>query len=260
MQRLALGVQYDGTDFLGWQAQANGRTVQAVLDAAISSVASSAVVTHAAGRTDTGVHASNQVAHFDTSATRAPRQWRLGINSNLPEDVKVTWVHEVNAEFDARRSATARRYRYLIVQAGACPVLARRFAWCIRDRLDHAAMTRAVTALLGEHDFSAFRAAGCQSRSAMRFLSRVSLRMLDDVLSIEFTANAFLYHMVRNLVGTLVEIGRTRKDPSWACELLEGGDRKLAAPTAPASGLSLVGVEYPDVFGLPSASELLMPL
>lgn len=255
MTRYALGIEYDGTDFQGWQAQPHGRTVQAALEAAVAAVADAEIRVHVAGRTDTGVHASHQVAHFDSAAVRDERQWLLGINGNLPDDVCVSWIRAVTPAFDARRSATARRYQYLVVRGRARPVLLRRRVWWIRDSLDCAAMTRASLSLLGEHDFSAFRAAGCQSRSPMRYLSRVGFRNAGELLSLEFTANAFLYHMVRNIVGLLVEIGRGRQSPQWAAEVLAGRDRTRAAPTAPALGLTLIDVAYPPKFDLPRPRE-----
>lgn len=258
MRRFALGVEYDGTDFLGWQAQRTGRTVQSVLESAVSRVAAGPVRLRAAGRTDTGVHAAQQVAHFDTPAVRTDRQWLLGINTNLPEDVSVQWVREVGPEFDARKSAVSRRYCYLIRQAAYPSALARRRTWWVRDQLDRAAMTAATTRLLGEQDFSAFRAAGCQSNTPMRCLIRVSIRTCGELLAIDFTANAFLYHMVRNIVGLLVEIGKSRRPPEWAAEILAGRDRRLVPATAPAAGLCLVDVSYPPECGLPAARE--MPL
>lgn len=249
--RYALAVEYDGTDFVGWQTQLDGRSVQSALAAAVSRVASEPVQVHAAGRTDAGVHALGQVAHFDSSAVRSAREWQLGINSNLPEDVAVRWIVPVAPDFDARRCAVSRRYRYCIVPGTQRPVLRRRHAWWVREPLDCAAMTRAAAHWLGERDFSAFRAANCQSSTPMRYLERVRVERRDGLILLEFTANAFLYHMVRNLVGTLVEIGRGAREPDWAAALLAGRDRTKAAATAPARGLVLVDVVYPERFGLP---------
>jgi tRNA pseudouridine38-40 synthase len=253
MPRIALGVEYDGTDFVGWQPQQNGRSVAVELAAAVSAVANEAVHVHAAGRTDAGVHATGQVAHFDTSASRSSRGWLLGINSNLPPDIAVAWVREVPADFDARRSALARRYRYVIASAPTRPAVARRFVWWLRDRLDCAAMTRASIAWLGEHDFSAFRAADCQSSTPMRRVHAIGIARYDERIEIEVTANSFVYHMVRNLVGALAEIGRGRASPAWATELLVGRDRTKGAATAPAQGLTLIEVRYPAELGLPTS-------
>ncbi|MBN1237438.1 MAG: tRNA pseudouridine(38-40) synthase TruA [Gammaproteobacteria bacterium] len=254
MPRVALGVEYDGTDFFGWQTQRDQRSVQSTLTAAVGKVAAEAATVHGAGRTDTGVHALRQVVHFDTRAVRTPRQWVLGINSNLPDDVRVHWARDVAEDFDARRSAIARRYRYLILNADVASALLRRRVWWLRDRLDCAAMTRAAQALLGENDFSAFRAAGCQSRTPMRRLDSVGVSRHGTLVALEFVANAFLHHMVRNLVGVLAEVGAGRAPPGWAADLLAGRDRTAAGVTAPAAGLTLVDVEYPERFGLPAAS------
>ncbi|HEU4616965.1 MAG TPA: tRNA pseudouridine(38-40) synthase TruA [Gammaproteobacteria bacterium] len=254
MPRVALGVEYDGGDFVGWQAQRNGRSVQDVLTAAVSRVAAERVTLQGAGRTDAGVHALQQVVHFDTLASREPRQWVLGINSNLPPDVRVHWAKAVGSEFDARRSATARRYRYLILCSSTESPLLRRRVWWLRTELDCAAMSRAALAWLGEQDFSAFRAASCQSRSPRRFLASVGVARRPPLVALEFTANAFLHHMVRNLVGALVEIGAKRASADWAAALLAGRDRRAGAVTAPAQGLTLVDVSYPARFEIPAAS------
>jgi tRNA pseudouridine38-40 synthase len=252
MTRIALGVEYDGTDFVGWQLQREGRTVQAALEAAVGSVADAPITIHAAGRTDAGVHAARQVVHFDAEAERSPRQWVLGINANLPDDVAVHWAREVDDGFDARRSAVWRRYRYRILQQPTRSALERRRSWWVREPLDVAAMTTAAVAWLGENDFSAFRAAGCQSSTPMRRLIALAFAHEGPMLAIDFKANAFLQHMVRNLVGALVEIGRGTQAPSWARALMASGDRTLGGVTAPPQGLTLVEVAYPAEFGLPT--------
>lgn len=252
MPKVALGIEYDGTDFFGWQSQRDRRSVQSTLTAAVGCVAAEGVVVHGAGRTDTGVHALQQVVHFETTARRTARQWLLGINSNLPKDVRVQWAREVPSDFDARRSATARRYRYLVLSAEAESALLHRRVWWVRHSLDCAAMTRAALGLLGENDFSAYRAASCQSRTAMRCLTAVGVTRIGRITALEFVANAFLHHMVRNLVGVLVEIGAGRASSAWAAELLAGRDRRAAAMTAPARGLTLVDVTYPEQFDLPA--------
>lgn len=251
VQRTAVGLEYDGSDFVGWQVQRAGRSVQGALQAAATAVADEPVDVTGAGRTDAGVHAGCQVAHFDTHARRTTRQWLLGINSNLPEDVAVRWVRLVDRDFHARRSATARRYRYLILERETRSALLRRRTWWRRERLDCTAMTAAADGLLGERDFSAFRAAGCQSATPMRRLMSVAVYRSDGLLHLEFTANAFLQHMVRNLVGVLVEIGRGAAPPGWAAEVLASRDRTRGGVTAPARGLTLVGVRYPSRYGLP---------
>jgi tRNA pseudouridine38-40 synthase len=254
MQRIALGLEYDGSDFVGWQQQREGRSVQATLAAALSSVADQDVTVHGSGRTDAGVHAAEQVAHFDTAARRTPRQWILGVNSRLPDDVAVRWAMDVAADFDARRTALWRRYRYLLLQRPSRSVLLRRRCWWIRETLDCAAMAAAGASWLGEHDFSAFRAAGCQSTTPMRRLMTFEIRRFGAVVAVDFTANAFLQHMVRNLVGALTEIGRGRAPAHWAAELLASRDRTAGGVTAPAHGLTLVQVAYPERFGLPDGA------
>jgi tRNA pseudouridine38-40 synthase len=255
MPRIALGLEYDGSDFIGWQIQPAGRSVEGTLAAAVSFVAGEAVGVRGSGRTDAGVHALQQVAHFDTNVIRSPRQWLLGINSNLPADVAVRWVREVSSDFDARRSATSRRYRYTVLQQGPRSALLRRQAWWLRQPLDCAAMTAAATAWLGEHDFSSFRGAGCQAKSPMRRLMaiRIARRPHGEgvLVTFEFTANAFLLHMVRNLVGTLVAIGSGELSPRDAAAILERRDRRQAGVTAPPEGLSLVEILYEPRFGLP---------
>jgi len=248
MPRIALGLEYDGTDFVGWQIQRAGRSVEAALAAAVEAVANEPTTVHGAGRTDAGVHAAQQVAHFDTSAERSERQWLLGINSNLPPDVAVRWVREVPATFDARRSAVRRRYRYSVLQQPTRPALARARVWWIREPLDAAAMSAASLHWLGEHDFSAFRAAGCQAKSPMRRLMAVGIARADRaggvLWQLDFTANAFLQHMVRNLVGTMLDVGRGYMSLDDVPSILASRDRRLAGPTAPARGLFLHSVEY----------------
>ena len=251
MTRIALGLEYDGTDFVGWQQQRQGRSVQQELAAAVSAVADEPVGVHGSGRTDAGVHAAGQVAHFDTRAQREPRQWLLGINSLLADDIAVSWAKAVDSDFDARRSAKWRRYRYQVLQQPTPSALARRRCWWVRDTLDCAAMTAAAAYWLGENDFSAFRAAGCQSSSPLRRLMSVSVMRSGPLVVLEFKANAFLQHMVRNLVGALAEIGRGRQPAGWAAELLVGGDRTAGGVTAPPQGLTLVEIAYPERFGLP---------
>jgi len=259
MPRIALGLEYDGTDFIGWQIQPNGRSIEGVLANAASFVAGEPVIVHGSGRTDAGVHALQQVAHFDTRVTRTPRQWLLGINSNLPPDVAAHWVQEMPTDFNARRSAVSRRYRYTILVKPTRPALQRQRVWWLRESLDCAAMTAAAAAWLGEHDFSAFRAAGCQAKSPMRRLMAVRIAerrsTAETLVTFEFTANAFLQHMVRNFVGTLVAVGRGEASPADAAAILERRDRTQAGETAPPAGLELVEVAYPPRFGVPCHTD-----
>jgi len=251
--RIAMGIEYDGTAYNGWQRQRTGRGVQAVLEKALSVVAASDIDITCAGRTDTGVHATAQVVHFDSPVERSDRGWLLGANSNLPDDVNVCWVRSVSDEFHARYSALARRYRYLILNRLVRPSLLRDRAWWVYDDLSADRMQAAAQHLLGEHDFSTFRAAGCQARTAQRNVTDVSVERRDDWISITISANAFLQHMVRNITGSLVAVGRGDQPPEWVAEVLEKRDRKQAAEAAPAQGLTLIGVEYPPEFGLPEA-------
>jgi tRNA pseudouridine38-40 synthase len=251
--RFAVGLEYDGTDFAGWQVQSHAPSVQASLNAAIAAVADHPVSTLGAGRTDAGVHATWQVAHFESAAERSLRSWLLGINSNLPAGVVARWLVPVPVDFHARHSARSRTYCYLIQQGPVRPALLRHRAWWVRDALDPAAMVAAATALLGEHDFSSFRGAGCQSRSPVRRLDRLDLVAVHGGLCVVARATGFLHHMVRNLVGTLVAVGTGQRRSDAIPALLAARDRCLAAPTAPAAGLYLTGVDYPPGYGLPSA-------
>ncbi|MGE4658782.1 MAG: tRNA pseudouridine(38-40) synthase TruA [Gammaproteobacteria bacterium] len=255
MARIALGLEYDGTDFVGWQSQRAGRSVQGALAGAVSSVANEPITVNASGRTDAGVHAAQQVAHFDTTAERKCHQWVLGINSNLPPDVAVLWAKKVPAGFDARRTALSRHYRYVLLQRSIRPAIVRWRTWWSRELLDCSAMTIAATAWLGENDFTAFRASGCQSSTPIRRLQAVGIYHCGSQVVLEFKANAFLQHMVRNLVGVLVKIGQGRAEPSWATEVLTSRDRTEGGVTAPAQGLTLVGVTYPDHYEIPVVPE-----
>lgn len=256
-QRVALGLEYDGARFHGWQTQVQDRNVQDVLQQALSRVANHPVEVVAAGRTDTGVHASSQVVHFDTEAQRPAHAWLLGSNSYLPADAAVQWVAFVADDFHARYSATARSYRYTILRRPARSALLRERCWWLHRELDVAAMSAAATGLLGEHDFSAFRAAACQAKRPWRHLRRIALIDEGEFLHLEFTANAFLHHMVRNLVGVLARIGVGDAPVEWAAEVLATRDRRHGGITAPPQGLCLTRVDYPEHFGLHSAAARL---
>lgn len=248
LHRFALGLEYDGTAYNGWQIQDHAPSIQASLNSAVSTVADEAISCIGAGRTDTGVHASGQVVHFDTRARRSPRSWLLGINSNLPGDISVLWVKSVGREFHARYSATGRIYRYLILNRPVRSALARHRAWWIHQPLNEKDMATAAKSLLGMHDFSSFRASGCQSKTPVREIRRFDIRRAGEWIMIECEANAFLHHMVRNIVGTLVTIGRGEADTDWIAVLLEARDRTSAGMTAPPMGLTLTHVEYPPDF------------
>jgi tRNA pseudouridine38-40 synthase len=251
MNRIAVGIEYDGSAFAGWQTQQSLRTVQAVLERSLGAVAAEPVSLVCAGRTDAGVHARGQVAHFDTQAERSARSWILGANSEAPPDVAVSWALPVPPHFHARYSATARIYRYLVLNRTARSALcAARAAWVTRT-LDEGRMAEAATHLVGEHDFSAFRSSECQARSPIRRLTRLAVERRGDWIAIEAEANAFLHHMVRNIAGLLIAVGKGDEPPDWARSVLEGRDRTRGAATAPAGGLYLREVCYPQAFGLP---------
>ncbi len=251
MPRIALGIEYDGSAFSGWQLQPDLTTVQGALESALSEVAAQPVRCTAAGRTDAGVHALAQVAHFDTTAVRTERSWRLGANANLPPAVSVIWAREVAEHFHARYSARSRAYRYLILNRDSRPALAARRATWIHRRLDAARMHTAAQSLLGEHDFSAFRAIECQSRSPIRRLQSIRVERAGEWLVLDVAANAFLHHMVRNIAGLLIAVGSGEAPIERVAEVLAARDRRLNAATAPPDGLYLARVEYPPEFGLP---------
>ncbi|KAF0165146.1 MAG: tRNA pseudouridine38-40 synthase [Rhodocyclaceae bacterium] len=248
--RIVLGLEYEGSDFCGWQSQAGGGAVQNVLESALSIVADAPTRVVCAGRTDAGVHALAQVVHFDTEAVRPDSAWVRGVNAHLPDSVAVRWAQPVSGEFHARFSARGRRYRYLLLNRAERPgLMARRVGWFHRP-LDADAMGAAAGLLLGEHDFSAFRSIECQAKSPVKTLRRADVTRHGDLLVFEFEASAFLHHMVRNLVGTLAYVGKGAYSPEWVGELLAGGDRARAAPTFEACGLYFAGVDYDPVWQL----------
>lgn len=260
--RFALGIEYDGSGFSGWQRLSQPGTsdpdasLQAALEAALSRVADAPVATVCAGRTDAGVHARCQVVHFDTGSVRDLRGWILGTTANLPPALAVRWCVPVDPEFSARFSARARRYRYRILNRSARPGLERQYlGWEYRP-LDATQMHAAAQALLGERDFSSFRSAQCQASHARRELQEISVSRAGDEVVVEIQANAFLHHMVRNIVGSLLPVGRGERAAEWIRELLEARDRTRAGPTAPAAGLLFVGPRYPRRWGLPEEASL----
>lgn len=253
--RLALGLEYDGGAFCGWQTQPGGCGVQDVLETALAGISGGTIQTVCAGRTDAGVHALAQVVHFDTAVARPLSAWTRGVNALLPEDVAILWARETTTDFHARFSATGRRYVYLLLNRAQRPGLLRgRVGWHHR-KLDVQAMQDAASCLLGEHDFSAFRAAECQAKSPVKIMREVRISARGDLIRFEFRASAFLQHMVRNIVGSLVYVGSGRQPREWMRTLLDGRDRSAAAPTFAAEGLYLAAVEYDPVWAMPGPCQ-----
>jgi tRNA pseudouridine38-40 synthase len=259
-RRVAAIVEYDGTEFAGWQSQEHSASIQDAVQTAISYVAGEPVVAICAGRTDSGVHAAGQVIHFDTTAVRTPRAWVLGANTKLPPTIALQWAGEVTIGFHARHKAIRRSYRYCILNRSARSALQRtRTAWIHRP-LDAAAMHAAAQALIGEHDFSAFRSVECQSNTTVRRVERIEVRREGDYLWLEITANAYLHHMVRNIVGTLLAAQSEAQPAAAVAQVLASGNRRFAGATAPAAGLYLWRVEYAPMYGIPELKEgLLLP-
>jgi tRNA pseudouridine38-40 synthase len=249
--RVALGLEYDGSAFCGWQTQPSGCGIQDHLQAALASIAGHPIDVVAAGRTDTGVHATAQVVHFDTLAERDENAWVRGTNTGLDAAVRVLWAQGVPDDFHARYSARSRTYRYVLLNEPVAPaVLRRRVGWYHRP-LDPDPMQQAARALLGEHDFSAFRDAQCQAKSPVRNLAEASVRRSGNLFTFTFRANAFLHHMIRNIVGSLVYVGAGKQPAAWIGELMASRDRRNAAPTFMPDGLYLAGIDYDSTFDLP---------
>ena len=253
--RIALGIEYCGVGFCGWQSQPSRCGIQDALTSAISIIASDSTRVTAAGRTDTGVHAAFQVVHFDTYAQRPLTAWVRGVNCHLPPGIAVLWAREVDADFHARFSAIERGYRYVLLNHPVRPGLNNGLVGWYYRALEEAAMSEAAAYLLGEHDFSAFRAAECQAKSPIKTLHRASIERRGEFLLCDFRANAYLHHMIRNIMGGLVLVGIGKVPPEWMRAVLEGRDRRLAAPTFDAAGLYLSYIRYPSHFGLPETSE-----
>lgn len=257
MKRIVLGVQYDGQPWLGWQSQPHGQTVQDRLEHALSTLAAQPIQVSCAGRTDAGVHALEQVVHFDTDAIRPVSAWVRGVNAHLPRSIAVRWSRELDPvvsdepEFHSRYSARSRTYHYVLYNHPVrSPVLQGRAGWVFRP-LDHERMQQAANYLLGEHDFSAFRAMYCQAKSPVKQMHGIVVRRRGDMLVLTFRASAFLHHMVRNIMGSLVVVGSGNQEPEWMQHLLVAKDRSIAAPTFMPDGLYLAGVEYDARWQLP---------
>ena len=259
--RIALGIEYAGTPFTGWQSQPDGRGVQDAVERALAAIAGEPIGAVAAGRTDAGVHATLQVVHFDTAAARPDSAWVRGTNALLPPEIAVRWVRPVPDAFHARFAASARHYTYLLANRPVRPALhAGRVGWYHRP-LDVGAMREGAAALVGTHDFSAFRAAMCQAKSPVKTLSLVAIDAAGDCVRFDFSANAFLHHMIRNIVGALVRVGAGKAPPAWIAELLAGRDRTRAAATFAAAGLYLTGADFAAEWQLPpTRSPVALPL
>jgi len=257
--RIALGLEYGGAPFCGWQSQPSGCGIQDHLERSLAALADAPVQVVAAGRTDAGVHAAAQVVHFDAPAARPESAWVRGTNSALPAAIRVVWAREVDRSFHARHGARSRTYRYLLLDDAAAPgLLATRVGWFHRP-LDVAAMHAAAQDLVGEHDFSAFRDAQCQARSPVRRLDLAAVARHGNLVVFTLRANAFLHHMVRNIVGSLVYVGAGRQPADWIGRLRDGRDRRLAAPTFAPDGLYLAAIDYDPRFGLPAFRPFPMP-
>ncbi|WP_341916572.1 tRNA pseudouridine(38-40) synthase TruA [Polaromonas sp. YR568] len=249
--RIALGLSYSGTAYEGWQSQLSGNTVQDRLEKALGKFAAQPLRTLCAGRTDAGVHALMQVVHFDTPLQRELPSWVRGTNAFLPRDIAVQWAREVPAEFHCRGSAISRRYAYVLLESPVRPsVEAGRVGWVYRP-MDAAAIRAAITHLLGEHDFSSFRAAQCQAKSPVKTISRIEISQRAGYWRFEFEANAFLHHMIRNIMGCLVAVGQGQHPPDWIAEVLAARRRDVAAPTFSPDGLYFLGPRYETRYGLP---------
>ena len=257
--RVAAGLEYDGSGYQGWQVQKNGPSVQAAVEEALSAVAAAPVAVTCAGRTDTGVHAMGQVIHFDTGAVRSEREWTLGANSRLPPDIALNWVRTDVGDLHARFDAVARTYVYVILNRPVRPALLRDRVFWVHRPLDEHAMAAGAEFLAGRHDFSSFRASGCQAHTPVRDIAALSVSRDGDFVRLRVTANAFLHHMVRNIAGSLVAVGKGRFPPDWIGEVLHARDRRLAGMTAPACGLYLVRVDYGRKLRTPDAGDPLAP-
>ena len=256
--KIALGIEYLGTRFSGWQSQTGMRCVQSELEKVLSKVANEPIKVVCAGRTDTGVHAHGQVIHFETQAIRDDRSWLLGANTLLPKDIAVTWVKPVELDFHARFSALSRTYHYQIYNRLARSAVNKSRATWIYHQLDVDAMHTAAQFFVGEHDFTSFRTSACQANSPIRTLKSISLHRKDEWIYCRVTANAFLHHMVRNVMGSLIMVGRSERSGQWIEETLKKRDRTIAGPTAPPDGLYLHSVEYPSKYQLPNVEKKLL--
>lgn len=258
--RYAIGLEYDGSAFQGWQSQPHGATVQDHLETALSAIAGAAVRATAAGRTDAGVHAVGQVVHFDTHAERPEQAWVRGVNSYLPEAIAVQWVRGVGEDFHARFGALSRSYRYVLVNRPVRPAIERGKAGWYHQPVDAVAMAEAARFLLGEQDFSSFRTSECQAKSPVKTMHRADVMRQGDYVIFDFRASGFLHHMVRNIVAALLRVGAGKQSPAWLQELIAVRDRTRGAPTFPPDGLYFTAAEYDPRWQLPSGGRIIRPL
>lgn len=248
--RLALGIEYNGSNYCGWQVQPSSSTVQAEIERGLSEIASAPIRVFCAGRTDTGVHAECQVVHFDTEVRRPAEAWVRGVNAIIPDDISVLWVKEVESSFHARYAAISRTYKYYLLNRPQRPgLLSKRVGWYFKE-LDINNMRIAASVLIGEHDFSSFRSSDCQAKTPIRTISRLSIKVENQLVTFEITANAFLHHMVRNIVGSLVYVGAGKQSPDWVEIVLDKKNRNVAAPTFSPDGLYLSRIEYLSTWDL----------
>ena len=250
--RIAMGVEYDGSPYIGWQSQREGETVQQNVERALSKVANQPINIFCAGRTDTGVHANEQVIHFETTAYRNVRSWVMGTNTNLPRSISILWASPVPETFHARFSAIKRAYRYTILNRGVRPAILNNYVSFVHRSLDETRMQQAAQHLIGTHDFTSYRAVACQAKSPIRTLYKLDVSRAGEFVYLDLLADGFLHHMVRNIAGVLIKIGSGEAEIDWSKQVLEHRDRRLGGVTAAPKGLSLKQITYPDEFALPS--------
>lgn len=255
--KIALGIEYNGRNYYGWQKQSISPTIQESIEAALSTIADESIRVHCAGRTDTGVHAIQQVIHFETSSVRDTHAWVLGTNSILPKDISVTWALNSDDDFHARFSAEQRTYQYLILNRPARPAIFNGLVSWEGRPLDFGNMKQASSCFIGQHDFTSYRAVACQANTPIRTIHNLEVDRLEDWIVITLTANAFLHHMVRNIAGVLMAIGLGKKEVNWAAEVLAAKDRTAGGVTAPPDGLYLVNIQYPARYSIPDAKSVL---
>ena len=255
--RIALGIEYAGCNYYGWQTQSITPTIQETIELALSEVANEKVIIHCAGRTDTGVHAIQQVVHFETSSIRKSHNWVLGVNSKLPKDISVLWALDVDDEFHARYSAQSRTYQYLILNRVSRPAILNGLVTWECQELDLKRMIRASKSLLGEHDFTSFRAVSCQAKSPIRKIQKLEINKIQDYFIISVRANGFLHHMVRNIAGVLIAVGAGKQDETWVIDVLKAKNREAAGITATPDGLYLIDIKYPKHYLIPKAKSLI---